>query len=107
MESLCWFHRLEQSLPKDKFPFQKIDMIVDATSKHELFSFMDAFSRYHQVKMHTPNIKKTSFVTERRLYYYKVMPFKLKNAGAAYQRLVNKIFKELIGDTIEVYSTTF
>ena len=31
------------------------------------------------------------------------MPFGLKNARTTYQRLVNKIFKELIGKTMEVY----
>ncbi|KAL5578322.1 hypothetical protein UlMin_020021 [Ulmus minor] len=31
------------------------------------------------------------------------MPFGLKNAGATYQRLVNKMFKQQIGKTMEVY----
>ena len=31
------------------------------------------------------------------------MPFGLKNAGATYQRLVNKIFADKIGKTMEVY----
>ena len=31
------------------------------------------------------------------------MPFGLKNAGATYQRLVNKIFTDYLGDTMEVY----
>ena len=64
---------------------------------------MDAFSGYHQIKMYPPDIEKTSFITERGLYCYKVMPFGLKNAGATYQRLVNKMFKEQIGKTMEVY----
>ncbi|BBG99555.1 NAC domain containing protein 50 [Prunus dulcis] len=53
--------------------------------------------------MHEDNNSETSFIIERGTYCYKVMPFGLKNTGATYQRLVNKIFKEQIGKTIEVY----
>ncbi|XP_022891607.1 uncharacterized protein LOC111406405 [Olea europaea var. sylvestris] len=45
----------------------------------------------------------TSFITDRGLYYYKMMSFELKNTGATYQRLVNKIFVDLIGKTMKVY----
>ena len=45
----------------------------------------------------------TTFITNTGLFYYRVMPFGLKNVGATYQRLVNKIFKSLIGHTMEVY----
>lgn len=37
------------------------------------------------------------------MYCYKAMPFGLKNAGATYQRLVNHIFSEQLGNTMEVY----
>ncbi|XP_059664078.1 uncharacterized protein LOC132309830 [Cornus florida] len=47
--------------------------------------------------------EKTSFVTDRGLYCYKVMPFRHKNAGVTYQRLVNLMFKNQIGRNIEVY----
>ncbi|CAL2229365.1 unnamed protein product [Prunus armeniaca] len=53
--------------------------------------------------MHEDDKAKTSFIIKRGTYCYKVMPFGLKNAKATYQRLVNKIFKEQIGKTIEVY----
>ena len=47
--------------------------------------------------------EKTSFVSGQGTYYYRVMPFGLKNAGATYQRLVNKMFQKQIGASLEVY----
>ncbi|KAI5339955.1 hypothetical protein L3X38_019229 [Prunus dulcis] len=64
---------------------------------------MDTYSGYNQILMHEDDKAKASFIIERGTYCYKVMPFGLKNAGATYQRLVNKIFKEKIGKTMEVY----
>ena len=47
--------------------------------------------------------EKTSFVTGQGTSYYQVMPFELKNVGATYQRLVNKMFQKQIGASMEVY----
>ncbi|MCH82250.1 hypothetical protein A2U01_0003051 [Trifolium medium] len=47
--------------------------------------------------------QKTAFMTESGNYYYNVMPFGLKNAGATYQRMMNKVFRTEIGDMLEVY----
>ncbi|CAL9028599.1 unnamed protein product, partial [Prunus brigantina] len=79
------------------------NVLIDSTSGNQLLSFMDAYSGYNQIMMHEDDRAKTSFIIERGTYCYKVMPFGLKNAGATYQRLVNKIFKEQIGKTMDVY----
>ena len=47
--------------------------------------------------------EKTSFVMRQGTYYYRVMPFGLKNAGATYQRLVNRMFQKQIRTSMEVY----
>ena len=47
--------------------------------------------------------EKTSFVTGQGTYYYRVMPFGLKNVGATYQRLINMMFQKQIGASMEVY----
>ncbi|KAL0885917.1 hypothetical protein Bca101_009900 [Brassica carinata] len=64
---------------------------------------MDDFSGYNQIMMNPDDREKTAFITDRGTYCYKVMPFGLKNAGATYQRLVNKMFAEQLGKTMEVY----
>ena len=76
---------------------------MDATAGYQLLSFMDAYSGYNQILMYPGNKEHTSFITNRGLYCYRVMPFGLKNAGATYQRLVNAMFKALIEKTMEVY----
>ncbi|XP_074337018.1 uncharacterized protein LOC141674193 [Apium graveolens] len=63
----------------------------------------DAYSSYNQIPMYGPDQEHTSFITERGLYYYIGMPFGLINAGATYRRLVNMMFKDQIGRTMEVY----
>ena len=64
---------------------------------------MDAFLRYNQIPMSEENQEKTTFVTSQGLYYYKVIPFKLKNAKATYQKLVNHMFNKQIRWNIKVY----
>lgn len=64
---------------------------------------MDAYSRYNQIRMEPTDQEATTFVTDRGLFYYNVMPFGLKNTRATYQRLMNKMFAEQIGNIIEVY----
>ena len=94
---------LNDACPKDSFPQPCIDQIVDALVGHGMLSFLDAFLGYHQIPMHPPDAKKTSFITPHGLYRYNVMPFGLKNVGATYQRLVTKMFRLLLGSTMEVY----
>ena len=67
-----------------------------------MFSFLDAFSIYHQIPMHPPDAKKTAFITPH-LFCYNVMSFGSKNVEATYQRFVTKMFRRLLGKTIEVY----
>ena len=94
---------LNDACPKDSFPLPRIDQIVDASSGHGMLSFLDAFSGYHQIPMYRPDAEKMAFITPHGLFYYNVMSFGLKNAGAMYQRLVTKMFKPLLGKIMEVY----
>jgi len=39
---------------------------------------------------------KIAFITKELNYYYEVIPFGLKNVGATYQRLMDRVFSHLI-----------
>ncbi|XP_072066796.1 uncharacterized protein [Arachis hypogaea] len=97
------FIDLNKACPKDSYPLPSIDSLVDNASGYATLSFMDAYSGYNQILMHPSDQNKTAFITEFGNYCYKVMPFGLKNAGATYQRLMDKIFAKQIGRNIEVY----
>ncbi|MGV7959509.1 hypothetical protein PJP14_29855, partial [Mycobacterium kansasii] len=56
--------------PKDSFPLPQIDQLVDNTARHELLSFMDAYSDYNKIVMHLYDKIKTTFVTDKSLYCY-------------------------------------
>ena len=61
---MCVDYRdLNRASPKYDFPLPHIDVLVDNTAHHEVFSFMDDFSGYNQIKMAPEDMEKTTFVT--------------------------------------------
>ena len=73
-----------------------VDTLINATSGHQYFSFMDGFNRYNQIKMDPKDAEKTAFRTPFGNFYYTVMPFGLKNARATYQRVMTTIFHDML-----------
>ena len=97
------YQDLNRVSPKDDFPLPHIDILVDNIAKFLLFSFMDGFSGYNQIKMTLEDIEKTTFITPWGTFCYKVMSFGLKNARATYQRAMVTLFHDMIYKEIEVY----
>ena len=101
---ICVDYRdLNKASPKDDFPLPHIDVLVDNTTQFSVFSFMDGFSGYNQIKMAPEDMEKTTFTTPWGTFCYKVMPFGLKNAGATYQRAMVTLFHDMIHKEVEVY----
>jgi len=96
------FTDLNRACPKDSYPLLRIDTLVDSTARHQLLSFMDTFFGYNQIKLNEADQDKTSFITSQG-FCYKVMLFGLKNTGATYQRLMNRMFAHQIGRNVQVY----
>jgi len=94
---------LNKACPRDAYPLPNIDRLVDGATGNKVLSFLDAYSGYNQIPMATTDMNKTAFITDDANYFYRVMPFGLKNAGATYQRLMDKVFSHLTRHCVEVY----
>ena len=97
------FRNLNKACPKDEFLLPNMDLLIDSAAGHAMFSFMDGFSGYNQIFMSPKDAKKTAFRTPIRNFYYTVMPFGLKNAGATYQRTMTVMFHDMMHREIEDY----
>jgi hypothetical protein len=91
--------------PKDEYPMPVAEILINAAADHKILSFMDGNAGYNQIFMASEDIRKTAFRVPRAvgLFEYVVMTFGLKNAGATYQRAMNHIFHDLIGNLVEIY----
>ncbi|KAL0439398.1 UNVERIFIED_CONTAM: hypothetical protein Slati_2422800 [Sesamum latifolium] len=97
------FQDFNMACPKDFYLLPRIDQLVDSTSGCKLLSMMDASQGYHQIMLALEDHERVSFIISDDTFCYVDMPFGLKNAGATYQRLVDKIFRPQLGRNMEVY----
>ena len=80
-----------------------MDLLIDSMAGNAMFSFMDRFSGYNQIKMALKDVEKTTFGTPMGNFYYTVMPFRLKNVGATYHRAMTTIFHNMMHQELEDY----
>ena len=97
------FTDLNNTCPKDSYHLPNIDALVDSASGCALLSFLDAYSGYNQIKMHSLDEDKITFMGGTSNYCYRVMPFGLKKTGATYQRLMDRILVSMLGRNVHAY----
>jgi hypothetical protein len=99
------FHNLNRASPKDKYPMPIADMLINNASGHQVISFLDGNTGYNQIFMAEEDMSKTTFCCPSfiGLFEWVVMIFCLKNDGATYQRGMDLIFHDLLGNLLEVY----
>ncbi|GKB55044.1 reverse transcriptase domain-containing protein [Tanacetum coccineum] len=97
------FKDLNKACPKDGYPLPEIDWKVESLCEIPYKCFLDAYKGYHQIQMAEEDAEKTTFITNQGIFCYTKMPFRLRNVGATYQRLVDKAFHGQIGRNLEVY----
>jgi hypothetical protein len=94
---------LNKACKKDPFGLPRIDQVVDSTVGCNLLSFLDCYSRYHQIPLKVEDQIKISFITPFGAFCYTIMPFRLKSADVTYQRGIQRCLHSQIGRNTEAY----
>nr|GEU48020.1 reverse transcriptase domain-containing protein [Tanacetum cinerariifolium] len=102
---------------RNKAIYEKVKKLVDAGNIEEVHyhSWLSntlmvkrhdgswrIYKGYHQIKIAKEDEEKTAFIISQGIFCYSKMSFGLKNAGATYQRLVDKAFQKETGHNLEV-----
>ncbi|QRW10290.1 Retrotransposable element Tf2 protein [Ceratobasidium sp. AG-Ba] len=87
----------------DQFPMPLQVELVDQVKNAKIYSKLDLRWGFNNIRIKERDEWKTAFRTAYGIYEYLVMPFGLKNAPAVLQRMMNDIFRHLLGVTVVVY----
>jgi hypothetical protein len=88
---------------KNEYPLPRIEDLFDQMRGARVFSKIDLWSGYHQMKIRPSDIPKTAFSTQYGLYEFNVMSFGLTNAPAYFMNLMNKVFMEYLDRFVVVF----
>ena len=97
------YRKLNSVTKSDAYPLPRIDELLEKYRTARWFTSLDLAAGYHQVEMMEEDKEKTAFICSQGLFEYNVMPFGLKNAPGTFQRLMDEILKEYIGEFVIVY----
>jgi hypothetical protein len=101
---ICIDYRKLNAITKpDAYPLPRIDDMLESFGQAKWFTTLDLASGYWQVGMNKEDIEKTAFATPFGLYEFLVMPFGLSYAPGTFQRLMNRVLQDFLGDFIAVY----
>src|SRR6266542_996552 len=87
----------------DRYPLPNINEMLSSFWGSKWFTVIDLASAYWQIQLRKKDKPKTAFLTRNGQYQFKVIPFRLNNALATFQRLMNKVLRQYIGKFVQVY----
>ncbi|GKE60610.1 reverse transcriptase domain-containing protein [Tanacetum coccineum] len=96
------FTNINKACIREPHPLPADEQKTEGLYEYCLKCFLDAYKGYHQILIAEKDEEKTVFFTREGVFCYKRLPFGLKNAGATYQRLIDKVFNHQMGINIEV-----
>ena len=101
------YRKLNAATITDPFPLPFVDSILDDVAGHEMYSFLDGFSGYNQIRMAEEDVAKTAFITEWGAFAYTVMSFGLKNGPPSFSKAAFITFEPYLTEFMRIFMDDF
>jgi hypothetical protein len=101
------YRKLNKATQKDHFPLPFIDEMLERLANHSFFCYLDGYSGYHQIPIHSNDQSKTTFTCLYDTFAYRQMSFGLCNAPTSFERCMMTILSDLIEKVMEVFMDDF
>eukprot|EP00798_Chlamydomonas_sp_ICE-L_P030047 gene30047-biopygen15903 len=97
------YRKLNKVTIPNRYPLPRIDDLFDQVRGAKVFSNLDLRNAYHNIRLHDSDVPKTAFITPMELNEFKVLPFGLANTPSAFTKVMNTVFRDLIGKFVVIY----
>ncbi len=97
------FRALNSITRPDSYPIPLTSELLDRLKAAKVFTTLDMCWGYYNVCIREGDEWKTSFRTRYGQFEFLVMQFGLRNAPAAFQRMVNDLFHDLVDVYVVLY----
>jgi hypothetical protein len=101
------FKKLNVATKKDPYLLSFTDEVINTIAGHEVYTFLNGFSRYHHISIATEDQYKTTFVIDWGAFVWVIMPFGVKNGPPTYQRAITKSLCEYIDVFMKIFLDDF
>ena len=95
--------QLNRATIKNRYPLSRIDGLFDQLRGAQVYSKIDLYTGYHQLRVREVDIPKTAFRTRYGHFKFTVMPFGLTNALAAFMNLMHRVFQPYLDRFVVVF----
>lgn len=101
---LCIDYRALNAITvKERFPLPHIEDQLSKLAGKTVFTSLDLYAGYHNIKLHSDSIDKTAFITPDGHYEYLRVPFGLANAPSVFMRVIQKLVKMVGSDELVAF----
>jgi hypothetical protein len=97
------FRKLNEHVITDRHPLPRIDQILEELGGVQYFTALDLLHGFYNLKIHPDDRPKTAFSTPDGHFEFIRLPMGLKNSPSIFQRTMNMVLQELLGDYAFIY----